>query len=128
VTTTSTGVPTRERPGPSALGSSPEAETGRTFRYLVLFQGTAILDGYHTVVSSPPVMAAIDQPPDDLTAWTWLASRLFLALFLLASWWVRVGEGERSERPLAAWAVLENLGYRHLNDASRHGNAPFPSG
>ena len=143
----------RDRGSP-ALGSSPEAETGRAFQYLVLagallvgavlvpgqsgwsdpwlhttletaatvlalvvaalalvryysrrraaylfigvgFLGAALLDGYHTVVSSPPMQAVIDQPIQDLAAWTWLASRLFLSLFLLASWWVAVEEEKK---------------------------------
>ena len=50
------------------------------------FFGTAFLDGYHAVVTSPffkPYM------PSDLPAlipWSWVASRLFLSVMLFLSW------------------------------------------
>lgn len=50
------------------------------------FLGTALLDGYHTVVTSwwfQPYMPS-DMP--HLIPWSWIASRLFLSLLMFISW------------------------------------------
>ncbi len=65
------------------------------------FLAASLLDGWHALVSSPPVAPRLPTPGDDLAAWSWLAGRFFLALFLLAAWWVRERRGEAGdvERP-----------------------------
>ncbi len=51
------------------------------------FLGTGLLDAYHAVISSPFLIDAVaDRSLADLTAWTWIASRVFLSLFLFVSW------------------------------------------
>ena len=61
----------------------------RRSTYLLLgtgFLATAFLDGYHAVISSP--FAAIPGGPEllSLSGWSWIASRVFLSLFLFLSW------------------------------------------
>ena len=59
------------------------------------FIGTAILDGYHAIVTSVHI---IDYMPSDLPAlspWSWVASRWFLSVFLFVSaivWRMNLGE------------------------------------
>ncbi len=64
------------------------------------FLATAVLDGYHATVSSPLVTPLGGASADDLYAWTWLTSRVFLALFIFTSWlawfvWERPGSSGR---------------------------------
>ena len=63
----------------------------RTFLYIGMgFLGTAVLDAYHALVLTPALSPGPTAGPEDAAAWSWLASRLFLSLFLFASWlaWV----------------------------------------
>lgn len=63
--------------------------TGRSAVFLYIgtgFLATAFLDGYHTLVAAPFLPTPGIGVPEDLPAWTWLASRLFLSLFLFMSW------------------------------------------
>ncbi len=63
--------------------------TGRSAVFLYIgtgFLATAFLDGYHTLVAAPFLPTPGIGAPEDLPAWTWLASRLFLSLFLFMSW------------------------------------------
>ena len=55
------------------------------------FVGTACLDGYHAVVTSPWLAETFPSPLTALIPWSWLASRLFLSLMLWCSWlaWTR---------------------------------------
>ena len=50
------------------------------------FLATAFLDGYHAVITSPFVATPGDPALPNLTAWSWVASRVFLSLFLFVSW------------------------------------------
>lgn len=74
------------------------------------FLATAVLDGYHAVVSSPMLLPPPGASPDDIYAWTWLTARVVLALFIFSSWlawflWERPGldrisgKGARAGRP-----------------------------
>ncbi len=71
------------------------------------FLGTGFLDGYHTLVTSTyfePMM------PSDLPAlipWSWVASRFFLAVFMVLSWVV----WKREERLGAAGRLSERVIY-----------------
>ena len=46
------------------------------------FLGTAFLDGYHAVITSSLFPGQFER---DLSAWSWIASRVFLSLMLYAS-------------------------------------------
>ncbi len=50
------------------------------------FIGTALLDGYHAVVTSSYFAAYFPSAPPSLIPWSWVASRMFLALLLWLSW------------------------------------------
>jgi len=71
----------------------------RTFLYIGTgFLGTAVLDFYHVLVVAPAFPPGPEAGPDDAAAWSWLASRLFLAFYLAASWlaWILDGRGEET--------------------------------
>ena len=68
------------------------------------FIGTAMLDGFHAVVTSDLMDYIMRSPPESLIPWSWNASRTFLALVMALSWWAwrreeklgaagRIGEG-----------------------------------
>lgn len=69
------------------------------------FLATALLDGYHAVVTSRSLIDGGLAASQSLGAWSWLVSRLFMSLFLWLSWvfWRR----ERIHG--AAGRVHENL-------------------
>ena len=50
------------------------------------FLGTALLDGYHVLATSPLFLVRYPTGLLDLEAWSWIASRVFLSLFLFVSW------------------------------------------
>lgn len=50
------------------------------------FVGTAFLDGYHAVVTSSFFSDQFPSAPASLIPWSWIASRLFLAVLLWFSW------------------------------------------
>ena len=52
------------------------------------FIGTALLDGYHSVVTSSFFNQLLPSPPPSLIPWSWNASRTFLAVLMCLSWWV----------------------------------------
>ena len=63
------------------------------------FLGTALLELNHAVRTAPLLAPRLDVTPQDLFAWTWTASRLYLSLFLFVSllaWW-RDTRDERAE-------------------------------
>ncbi len=68
------------------------------------FLGTAMLDGYHALVTSAFFAPYLPSGLPSLIPWSWVASRLFLSALLCLSWlaWIheqRVGKGARfSER------------------------------
>lgn len=55
------------------------------------FLGTAFLEGYHAVVTSPTIVTLIPSNYAQIVPWSWLASRLHLAIFILfsAAIWIR---------------------------------------
>ncbi len=50
------------------------------------FMGTALLDGYHAVVTSSLLSYLMPSPPDSLIPWSWNASRTFLAILMTLMW------------------------------------------
>jgi len=53
------------------------------------FLGTALLDGYHGLVTSVYFADLFPSPPRSLIPWSWVASRMFLSIFMslrLVSW------------------------------------------
>ena len=61
----------------------------KTFTILfigVAFLGTALLDGYHSIVTSAFFDLNFPSPPPSLVPWSWNASRTFLATLLFISW------------------------------------------
>lgn len=78
------------------------------FLYLaVAFLGTALLDGYHAVITAEPMIGRLPPAHERLVPWSWLASRIYLALWMVAA--VRAlrrnAEGATTDRPLL-WRVL----------------------
>jgi PAS domain S-box-containing protein len=53
------------------------------------FLATGVLDGWHALVSAPPVPLFLEQDPGTLSAWSWFSGRILLALFLVGTWWFR---------------------------------------
>ena len=50
------------------------------------FIGTALLDGYHAIVTSSAVQPFLPSQDFSLIPWSWNASRTFLALLMFLSW------------------------------------------
>ncbi len=64
------------------------------------FLGTGLLDLYHTILTSPEIVAGLPSDVAVLLPWSWLPSRLCLSVMILASWYgwryeQRHGEGGR---------------------------------
>jgi signal transduction histidine kinase len=60
-------------------------------KYLLIgagFLGTGFLDGYHTVVTSTYFAPYMPSQLPSLIPWSWVASRLFLAVMLALTWYV----------------------------------------
>ena len=51
------------------------------------FLGTALLDGYHAIATFGPISRVFPSLPPSLGPWSWIASRMFLSILLLLSWW-----------------------------------------
>lgn len=66
-------------------------------QYLIIgtgFLGASLLDGYHAIVTSPVIAALLPSEYAVIVPWSWLASRLYLSLFMLvcALVWLRKNE------------------------------------
>jgi PAS domain S-box-containing protein len=62
------------------------------------FVGTAVLEFHHLVVSTPILGWRPAGPTADVMVWSWIASRLFLSLFLFVAWLAWRTEGRRESR------------------------------
>ena len=85
------------------------SKKNNTFLFLgTAFLGTALLDGYHAVVTSSFFSHLFPSGLSSLIPWSWVASRAFLALLMWLSWlaWrreLRLGEaGKIGERAIYA--------------------------
>jgi signal transduction histidine kinase/CheY-like chemotaxis protein/HPt (histidine-containing phosphotransfer) domain-containing protein len=69
------------------------------------FLGTALLDGYHAVVTSTYFSQAFPSHLGSLIPWSWLSSRLFLSVFLFLGWaiWRRGQSVELRRLTNPAW-------------------------
>ena len=90
----------------------------RNNTYLFLgagFVGTAFLDGYHAIVSSSYFREQFPSPPPSLIPWSWNASRTFLAILMMLTWWAarreqRLGEeGRISEKAIFVGVTILTL-------------------
>jgi len=71
------------------------------------FLGTALLDGYHAIVTSSFFAHLFPSVPDSLIPWSWVASRFFLSFMLFLSWWAWHKEKElREARWFSNFTVL----------------------
>lgn len=50
------------------------------------FAGTALLEGFHTLITSSFLDQFLPSPPPSLIPWSWTAGRVFLSVFLFLSW------------------------------------------
>ena len=71
------------------------------------FIGTALLDAYHAVVTSSFFDQLLPSAPPSLSPWSWNASRTFLALLMLLSYWA----WKREQRLKAAGGIGEGAVY-----------------
>jgi PAS domain S-box-containing protein len=79
-----------------------------TFLFVgVGFLGAGLLEAYHALITSALLTDPADPTLPDLTAWTWIGSRVFLSLFLFTSWLVWYQEERGGARPLARGRVEE---------------------
>lgn len=64
------------------------------------FLGTAFLDAYHALVTSTLFSVFFPTPLPSLAPWSWVASRIFLAIVVFLSWyvWFRV-KNRRKQKP-----------------------------
>lgn len=63
------------------------ARKDNTYLFLATgFIGTAMLDGYHAVVTSSLFAYLMPSPPESLIPWSWNASRTFLAFLMTLTW------------------------------------------
>ncbi len=63
--------------------------TGKNNTFLFIgaaFIGTALLDGYHTIVTSTFFDTLFPSPSPSLIPWSWNASRTYLSIVMLLSW------------------------------------------
>ncbi len=63
------------------------------------FLGAGLLDGYHGIITSPLVGVVGPAPDPEVATWSWVASRVFLSVFLWVSWvaWYREWRSGRRE-------------------------------
>lgn len=61
------------------------------------FLGTGLLDGYHAVVTSSWFKDVFPSDLGSLIPWSWIASRMFLSLFLWISWLAWKRENDQGE-------------------------------
>ena len=73
------------------------------------FFATALLDGYHTVVTSMSFRDYYPSPPESLIAWSWMTARAFLALLLVASWWASQGKRQWRVRASQVYGLMTLL-------------------
>lgn len=71
--------------GVTALARYNARPDGTILLFGAGFLGTALFDGYHTLVTSPFFSIVFPSAPESLIPWSWNASRTFLGLMMLGS-------------------------------------------
>ncbi|VAX39590.1 hypothetical protein MNBD_PLANCTO02-2649, partial [hydrothermal vent metagenome] len=75
------------------------------------FLGTALLDGYHAIVTSNVLNYLMPSPPDSLIPWSWNASRTFLAIVMMLMWGVLKWEDTKGKSaPICEKCVYKMIG------------------
>lgn len=77
------------------------------------FLGTALLDGYHTIVTSHFFAPFLPSDLPSLIPWSWIASRMYLSLLLWLSWlawyWRDKSKGSLRARELSVYGMTAVL-------------------
>jgi PAS domain S-box-containing protein len=60
------------------------------------FIGTAMLDGYHAIVTSVFLKGMLPSDLDHLIPWSWVASRFYLSIIMFYCWWTWYKNRERN--------------------------------
>ncbi len=70
------------------------------------FLGTALLDGYHAVVSSAYFQPFMPSDMPHLVPWSWIASRLFLSVLMFVSWLLWFKHRDEANFAPNTWVVF----------------------
>ncbi len=75
------------------------------------FLGTGFLDAYHTFVTSEHFSIFFPSPPESLIPWSWIASRLFLSVFMFFAYydWYKHYKYSRSPKQIYMIATFTTL-------------------
>jgi len=100
--------------------------------YLVLgagFIGVALLDGYHTLVTSIWFKAFFPSDLSSLIPWSWLASRLFLSIVLLSLYFILKWESEDKKlHKISPFIIYSFIIFTTLCSFLFFAFVPLPSG
>lgn len=73
------------------------------------FFATALLDGYHTIVTSTGFRDYYPSPPESLIPWSWMTGRAFLATLMVISWWASFRQQKWRVRASRVYALMATL-------------------
>ena len=91
------------------------------------FLGTALLDGYHAVVTSSLLSYLMPSPPDSLIPWSWNASRTFLAILMTLMWGASKWEEKQGKtNPICEKCVYKVVGLLTLTSFFFFSCFPLP--
>lgn len=103
----------------------------RSGMYLLLgagFLGTAVLDGYHTIVTSPWLSDQLPSELPSLIPWSWISSRLFLSGVFVLSYVAWKWERRNTNRHVNETAVFASIGFLALTSGLLFAAFDLPSG
>jgi len=76
------------------------AKKSNTYLFIAAaFIGTALLDGYHAIITSVYFDYLFPSHPENLIPWSWSVSRLFLAIAMFVSYWAWTVESQNKNLP-----------------------------
>ena len=91
------------------------------------FVGTALLDGYHALVTSSLFASSFPSAPASLIPWSWIASRWFLSSLLFFKWLAWINEQRRGEKGrISEFAVFVSTGLLTLGSFLFFALVPLP--
>jgi two-component system, sensor histidine kinase and response regulator len=105
--------------------------SNRDNRYLFLgaaFVGVFLLDGYHAVVSSGWFARSVSTSAESMIPWSWTASRVYLAVAMLAGWWIWRRERSGEQTALNGPSICLGLASLVLFMFAIVAFVPLPSG